>query len=136
MTVRIDHINMSVRNLEETIQWYKKVFGFEKVEQGLASQGRKYAILALNDNMLAIHEAADKKAANPNHQDPRYQIYHFGLRIDNIVEWEKKIEEYEIKVSYGGSIEYPSSRSWYVVDPSGHEIEVSYSGGRPLQFPG
>jgi catechol 2,3-dioxygenase-like lactoylglutathione lyase family enzyme len=30
----LDHLNLTVRNLEESIAWYGRVFGFKKVEGG------------------------------------------------------------------------------------------------------
>lgn len=135
MTIKIDHINMSVMNLEESIQWYKNIFGFEKVESGTNPQGRKFAILAFNDNMLALYETKGKENANPTLSDPKHQIFHFGLRVDNLNQWLEKIKEFNLKLNYGTQVEYPHSRSWYVFDPSGHEIEVSWTNGKPLQFP-
>ena len=36
MEVRnIDHLNLAVGNFDETAAWYGRVFGFEKVEEGL-----------------------------------------------------------------------------------------------------
>ena len=134
MKVRLDHINMSVMNLDESIQWYKNIFGFEKVEGGVSPYGRKFAIIALNDNMLALYEDGRKEKADPLISEPKHQIFHFGLRIDNLEEWLGKIEEFKIQLSYGDVIQYPHSRSWYVSDPSGHEIEVSWANNQPLKF--
>ena len=51
--------------------------------------------------------------------------------------WRKQVSEDKIKILYGdGEVDYPHSASWYVSDPSGHEIEVSWADGKPLTFPG
>lgn len=134
MKVRLDHINMSVTNLEESIQWYKNVFGFEKVEGGISPNGLKFSIVALNDNMLALYEAGDKEKAEPLLSEPKHQIFHFGLRVDNLDEWLEKIEKFNIQIGYGDVIQYPHSRSWYITDPSGHEIEVSWANNEALKF--
>jgi len=134
MKTKIDHINMSVTNLEESIQWYKSLFGFEKVEDGVTAQGRKFAIIALNDNMLAMYESPEKEKANPVFSEPKHQIFHFGLRVDDLNEWLGKIREFGVKINYGDVVEYPNSKSWYVFDPSGHEVEVSWTEGGVLRF--
>ena len=35
MTIKhLDHLNLTAANLEESLQWYRDVFGFEVVEKG------------------------------------------------------------------------------------------------------
>ena len=31
----LDHLNLSVRNFEETVHWYNKIFAINLVEQGI-----------------------------------------------------------------------------------------------------
>jgi catechol 2,3-dioxygenase-like lactoylglutathione lyase family enzyme len=31
----LDHLNLSVNNFDETVEWYNKIFGFKLVEQGV-----------------------------------------------------------------------------------------------------
>lgn len=117
---------------EESIEWYSKLFGFEKVEGGVTQYGNRWAIIAHGDSMIAMSEYPQKKSAELNDDRSAHRIFHFGLRIENDEEWREKVRQFGLQLYYGGEIEYPHSRSWYVHDPSGHEIEVSYSGGRPL----
>ncbi len=42
MTIKLDHINLTVENLKESIEWYRKIFGFELVESGATPQGNKW----------------------------------------------------------------------------------------------
>lgn len=134
MQVRLDHLNMSVRNLEESVLWYKNVFGFEVAETGVSSAGLKFAIVALNDNMLAMYEIAGKEKPNLKYSDPNYQIFHFGLRVNDLNSWLNKIEDFNIEFRPMDIVNYPNSKSWYLADPSGHEIEVSWTGGEVLRF--
>ena len=32
---QLDHLNLSVSNFKETVEWYQKVFGFILVEKGI-----------------------------------------------------------------------------------------------------
>jgi catechol 2,3-dioxygenase-like lactoylglutathione lyase family enzyme len=131
---RLDHVNITVDNIDKSVEWYGALFGFEKVEYGLTQFGKKWAIIACNDSMIAMSEY-ERRPANQNEEFNFHRTNHFGLRIDDAVEWRQKIKDLKLKVQYGGEIEYPHSRSWYMLDPSGHEIEVSWSNGEPLKFP-
>jgi lactoylglutathione lyase len=135
MTIKLDHINLTVANLADSINWYNRVFGFELVESGITFQGVKWGIVAFNDSMICMAEDGKRVAADKTEDKSVHQIYHFGIRVSNIVTWLKTIQENKLKIYYGGQIEYPNSKSWYVHDPSGHEIEVSYSAQERLQFP-
>lgn len=130
MLEKIDHLNMTVANLEESIHWYGKVFGFEKKEAGVI-RGHPWAIIAVNDFMLCMYE-------NPRLQNPGdepiegptkgvHRLNHFGIRIRDRQAWEDALKTHQIKINYGQRIAYPRSTSWYIMDPSGHEIEVSYT---------
>ncbi len=41
MTIKLDHINLTLANLKQSIEWYGKIFGFELVESGISPQGTK-----------------------------------------------------------------------------------------------
>lgn len=135
MTVKLDHINITVANLKESIEWYGKVFGFELVESGTTPQGVRWGIVAFNDSMICMTESSGRTAADKVEDKSVHRIYHFGLRVSDIEKWRQTIQEQKLKLDYGGEVEYPSSKSWYVHDPSGHKIEVSYTAQDRLQFP-
>jgi catechol 2,3-dioxygenase-like lactoylglutathione lyase family enzyme len=135
MSVKLDHINITVHNLEESIQWYRKLFGFEKVEGGLNQFGKPWAIVAFQDSMIAMNEYTERKPADTNKDSTTHRMYHFGLRVDDAEAWRAKVQEHRLKLYYGGEVAYPYSKSWYIHDPSGHEIEVSCTDGKAMQFP-
>jgi catechol-2,3-dioxygenase len=134
VTIKLDHINLSVANLQASIEWYKKVFGFELVESGNTPRGTPWGIVAFNDSMICMTEYPAKILAD-QYQDPSiHRIDHFGIRVSDLERWKQILQEYQLKLYYRGMVEYPDSRSWYVHDPSGHEIEVSYSAYEKLPF--
>ena len=123
----IDHINMYVNNLESSKLFYKNLFGFEVYEEGKSPSNFDYAIIGKsNVLMLAIYENPDAA--------PEMRVNHIGINIDNFEEALSSIEKNSVEVSiYGGSavVEYPNSKSIYVKDPDGNEIEISshFTGG-------
>lgn len=135
MKIKLDHVNMTVGNMNESIDWYGRVFGFELVERGVNQSGRPWAIVAHDDSMICMTEYRERKSAAQQGDQGFHQFYHFGIRVSDEREWQEKVDRFKLKVKYGGVCEYPRSKSWYVADPNGHEIEVSYAGAQPLQFP-
>jgi catechol 2,3-dioxygenase-like lactoylglutathione lyase family enzyme len=143
MNVRnLDHINLTVSNLNETIDWYGKLFGFERVEGG-TREGIRWAIIRSGDALLCMYERAD--LGHPEEGvysdeslsiDRSHRINHFGLRIVDRDSLEKAILKNKVSVKYGAAIRYPFSWSWYICDPTGHEIEVALWDNDEIKFDG
>lgn len=134
MKVKLDHINLTVQNIEESMQWYRNAFGFEYLEGDLNNKEEPWAIVGKDDSSICMYQNKNLKSADEAGEGEFHRVYHFGIRISDVSKWDENVRENEIKVLYGGVHQYPFSQSWYVVDPSGHEIEVSYTGGEALKF--
>ena len=133
--VSIDHINLSVDNFSDSAKWYKDIFGFEVVEQGLY-QGSPWGVLKAQDTMLCIYEEKNKQttANDDSLLNQFHRIYHFGLRIKNKKDWELTLSIFNLKIYFQSPIQYPFSTSWYIKDPSGHQIEVSCWENNEVKF--
>lgn len=117
---RIDHINMRVKHLEASKGFYGSVFGFKVKETG-TYRGRPWAILGVTDRAyLCLYEFGDAERIEQN-----IQINHFGFHVENFEELERRLREKEVKINYGGAVQNGGSRSVYIEDPSGYEIELS-----------
>lgn len=123
----IDHINLNVKNLEETILFYKNLFNFEVKETGVStSSGSPYAIIGQSQvGFLAIYE--DENFSLTNYQ----ALNHFGFYVHNIEDIYNKLKTKGINILYDGFVKWPESRSLYIKDPNGFEIELSeFFGGK------
>lgn len=126
MTVKhLDHLNLTVHNFADTADWYKRVFGFEVVEEGNHS-GEHWGVLRSGDALLCIYEHPEFKQSPDMDKAKLHSIHHFGLRITDRQRWESTVTKEKLEVGYGGAISYPHSTSWYICDPSGYTIEVAY----------
>jgi len=134
MKIKLDHINLTVIDLNESITWYQNLFEFQLKEGELTNLTEPWAIIGKDDSMLCLYEDKNLKSAAEAGDGPFHRVYHFGIRIDDREAWEEKLRSTGVKVRYGGAYQYPRSVSWYISDPSGHEIEVSWCGGRELEF--
>lgn len=133
MKAVLDHINLTVRDLQESMDWYRDVFEYEYLEGNLRDPQEPWAIVGKNDSMICMYENKTLQSTKEAPEGVHY-ISHFGIRVSDRGEWEERIKKCKLEILFGGVYKYPHSVSWYLFDPSGHEIEVSYSEGRPLKF--
>ncbi len=133
----IDHINMSVNNLEESILFYKKLFGFEIIEDSRSGAiphnkfGAPYVIIGIKQcAYLALHQSLQK--GNGQHNDIPIRLAHFGFHVEDFDTVIAKLKSHSVSLLYGEEyLEWPHSRSVYILDPNKHEIElVEHFGGR------
>ena len=120
--VRFDHLNLSVRDLDETVAWYGRVFGFSVAEEGVWD-GVRWAILRSGDTMLCAYHHPEFRFVDNDGLASRHLhgIRHPGFRIADERRWRETVEREGLDAE---EIVYAHSRSWYVYDPTGYEIEV------------
>lgn len=124
----IDHINMFTQNLEASLEFYKNFFNFEVKERGTNNQ-RPYAITGISQKMMiALYEVEQLPSQG--------RINHIGIHIQDFDETLAQLKNRGIKTLYGneaenGAVKYDCSRSVYIADPDGNEIELSekFGGG-------
>jgi catechol 2,3-dioxygenase-like lactoylglutathione lyase family enzyme len=127
----IDHLNLTVSDLEASIVFYHGLFGFE-IAEDCRDDARPYVIMgAAGVGFLALHQQADG--------DPPAggRINHWGFVIDDFDALPAQLDALGIIPLYGdrwpgGIVEYPRSRSLYVSDPDGNEIELTSAFGGAL----
>ena len=119
----IDHVNMKVKDLEQSVKFYKNLFGFEiKQEENANKLDAPSKIIGNDAIKLCLYEDSD--------MSPEGGIAHFGFNIANFNEIIQKCKELGVEVLYGGIVDWDKSKSVYIVDPSGYEIELGeISGG-------
>jgi len=119
----IDHINMKVKNLDESVKFYKNLFGFViKQEENENKIDAPSKIIGNDSIKLCLYEVSD--------MTPEGGIAHFGFNVENFDEVISKCEELGVKILYDGVINWEKSKSVYIVDPSGYELELGeVSGG-------
>jgi len=113
----IDHVNMKVKDLEKSVEFYKNLFGFEiKQEENPNKIDAPSKIIGNDTIKLCMYEIPD--------MSPEGGIAHFGFNITNFNEIIQKCKELGVEVLYGGIVDWDKSKSVYIVDPSGYEIEL------------
>ena len=126
----IDHLNLNVANLERSIDFYQRAFGME-IREDRRNDEKPYVIVGkAGVAYVALHE----RETRPGEAAGR--INHWGFVVDDFDALSARLERCNIAVLYrrdgfDGVFEYPHSRSVYVADPDGTEIELTsrFGGG-------
>lgn len=116
-TTGIDHVNLEVRDLDETTDFYSGLLGFEVMEDMPEHNGR---IIGNEWAKLAIYESADfRRDGNES------GFSHISFHIENFNDIAGICDRLNIAIKYGGPVQWPRSRSIYIDDPNGYEIELA-----------
>jgi catechol 2,3-dioxygenase-like lactoylglutathione lyase family enzyme len=128
----IDHINFTVKDLKRSSDFYQSIFGFKIFEDKMRN-GSQYQILGLSGKgMVCLYENKNKTFQESGFKESR--INHVGFNIEFYPEIVEDLEKNNVNVRYYDGeaiIQYPNSRSIYIADPDGNEIELSdvFGGG-------
>lgn len=120
----MDHVNMNVKNLTQSVEFYRNLFGFEirKADNSPNKLDAPSQIIGNDSIKLCLYEDPQMSTSGG--------IAHFGFHVANFDQIMGKCKELNVEVLYGGPVEFEKSRSVYIKDPSGYDIELSeVSGG-------
>ncbi|MBW1672301.1 MAG: VOC family protein [Deltaproteobacteria bacterium] len=90
MIRKIDHVAFVVRNLDEALDVYVNLLGFEKSDILIPEKGEKFksVIVSQNQVMFELIQPTDTKGGIKNFLDKRGGgIHHVSLEVDDI--WEE-----------------------------------------------
>lgn len=116
--ISIDHVNMKVKNLKDTLRFYNDLFGFEiKKEDNPNKSNVPSLIIGNNSIKLCLYEVPG--------MSPEGGIAHFGFHVSNFNEILNRSKLLGVEVLYGGTVDWEKSKSVYIKDPNGYELELS-----------
>jgi len=118
----IDHLNLEVINLNETVNFYHKLFGFEVLKEQPEENSK---IIGNNKVKLCLYEIPSFNGYE------KAGFHHFGLHIENFNDVLQNCKEMGLEIFYGGPLKWEKSTSIYIKDPNGYEIELTevFGGG-------
>jgi catechol 2,3-dioxygenase-like lactoylglutathione lyase family enzyme len=118
----IDHLNMEVINLNETVEFYNQLFGFT-VKKEQPEENSK--IIGNEKVKLCLYQTEDFQGYT------KKGFHHFGLHIENFDDVMQKCTDMGLEIFYGGPLKWEKSTSIYIKDPNGYEIELTevFGGG-------
>ena len=95
---RIVHLALKVENLEETTEFYQKVFGFREVE---TRKTRDHLSRHLTDGdidftLIRYDEGADSKESKASGEGPC--IHHFAIEVDDVEKYAARLRKYACEI--------------------------------------
>lgn len=117
---RIDHVALHVSDLERSIGFYEKHFGFEKYFQHAAAAGFQIAYLKLGDTVLELTHRSDGSMTG----------FHFCLETENFdkaVSGLQKEGVEMVRAPHDTAAREPREKGWRRVvfkGPDGEQIEL------------
>lgn len=118
---RIEHVHIAVGDLERSINFYHRIFGFKVRYDDIGPYGRCVHI-GTDRFYIAMTEKPGLGKSLSNSKSTTAVIYHFGFTTDDINNFKARLRDANVKIiedslrKEGGAV--------YILDPDGHEIEV------------
>ncbi len=122
-TTGIDHVNLQVKDLDESIEFWKQLLGFRVLEVMPEAKG---VIIGTQEAKLALYE--NKHLGNVSDQGYSYVSFH----IENFAAAIGFCKENNIPILYERVVAWPKSQSLYIKDPTGYEVELTDTWGGGL----
>jgi len=123
----IDHVNLSVSDLDKSVAFYSRLLGVERKEGG-EENGVRWCILGKKDHFYVCFFEVKGGAYRP----ADVHVNHVGFVVDDIEETVRRIHGLGYKLQFKDTlVQWPRSRSAYVADPDGILIEFTerFGGG-------
>lgn len=115
-TTGIDHLNLTVKDLAETVRFWQQLLGFQVLEDMPDLDG---VIIGNEEAKLALYEDREfQKTENSG-------FSHMSFHIENFDDIIPLCEQLGITIKYDGVVQWPHSRSIYIEDPNGYEFELA-----------
>lgn len=121
----IDHVALSVRDVEASAKWYADVLGFERQHDDVWNSYPVF--LGKNDAAIALFPIrssppSDGVAAAPSR--PPIRVLHFAFRASrsDFLVAQKELKERGIESEFQ---DHEIAHSIYFNDPDGHELEIT-----------
>lgn len=125
----VDHIQLDVADIEESLEFYARVFGFEIKEVGIRAFTRWMTIGANKALYLCMHEYAEGR----NVKNDGLEITHFGILVEDFDHVLAQLREHKVKLLPDYEVNYHSSRSVYFLDPNNYKVEISEKYGGAIE---
>jgi lactoylglutathione lyase len=117
---RIDHVAIHVKDLDRSVAFYERHFGFKKYFQHAATGGMQIAYLKLGDTVLELTHKSDGAILG----------FHFCLETDNFDETVEKLKIEGVpllRAAHDTAAREPREAGWRRVvfgGPDGEQIEL------------
>jgi catechol 2,3-dioxygenase-like lactoylglutathione lyase family enzyme len=118
---RIEHVNITVADLERTSGLLETLFGWHVRWRGQAQNGGYTTHVGSNDHYIALHVPGDAGDVSEAFTKGR-PLNHIGVEVDDLDATEARVRAAGLRPF--GHADYEPGRRFYFLDPDGIEFEV------------
>ena len=117
----IDHVALSVRDIERSAQWYVDVLGFERLHPGMWNGIPTF--IGKGKTAIALFPSPGQGPESPP-QTGKINMLHLALRADrtNFLRAQRELKGRGIASHFE---DHAIAHSIYFRDPDGHELEIT-----------
>ena len=127
MTVRLEHANLMVRDVDGMIRFLKTAFPEFEVRGGGRSNGRRWVHVGTEETYLALNEASVEPAERWVPYSGRPGVNHLGYEVEDVAALRARLRAAGYRDSTVPN-NHPHRKRVYFHDPEGNDWEfVEYS---------
>ena len=117
---QIDHVALTVQDVDRSIRWYQEVLGLERRYQ---EHWEIPAFLCAGTTCLALFPTDTKEPKRPPDKNT-ISMRHLAFRVDrgNFEKAQDELRRRGIEIRFE---DHEISHSIYFFDPDGHELEIT-----------
>ncbi|UQX89540.1 VOC family protein [Jatrophihabitans telluris] len=122
---RLNHAVLYVRNVAESVAFYRDVLGFDYIEGGDAITGAAFlrAPGSTNDHDLGLFQVGDQAGPSPAGRST-VGLYHLAWEVDTLGDLEDLLGRLANAGALVGASDHGTTKSLYGQDPNGLEFEI------------
>ena len=131
MTIRLEHANMDVRNIDDTVRFLTAALPEFRIRREGLNEGRRWMHIGTDDTYIALNEASDEPAERWVPYDGKPGINHLGYEVDDVEALRDRLAAAGFKDStYPNN--HPHRKRVYFYDADGNDWEfVQYFSDDP-----
>lgn len=122
----LDHVAITVSDLERSAQWYEKVLNLKRYE--LEAWGKFPIFMLAGKTGVALFPAKGKSKFVPE-----IRIHHFAFNVDASNFKRARVRYEQLQIDYDFQ-DHHYFHSIYTLDPDGHQVELTTLVGSETDF--
>ena len=134
MRIRLEHANLAVRDVDETLRFLKTAFpDFEVRHEGTTWRGLRWVHIGTDDTYIAVNQASDEPAERWVPYAGKPGLNHLGFEVEDVEALRQRLGAAGFTDSTVPN-EHPHRRRVYFHDADGNDWEfVEYRSEDPRE---
>lgn len=134
--IALDHVALSVPDIEQSAAWYQKMFGFKQVRRGAEPNGMQTAVIQRGDVRIELFQVPGavplpQSRRNPSEDFRTQGVKHFAFRVKDVRAVLAQLQAKGVKVVFELH-DYPGAAFAFVSDNAGNAVElIQYKKNEP-----